>query len=447
MNVLLITTYNRPEYLAECFKSLKEANIPRDVTIVIVDDFSQDARTLELIQKFSVAGVKCFKLFKNVNEGIRSSLKYGYDFSWNLGAKNVINLDGDAIVKKDFIQKIITLKEQFPENVISGFNSKNKNKDGSLRNPIIEEKDTFILKKYANGINMCINKSQYDSYVLPALLKVGNWNFNTSSADPKPVIVTRPSVVQHIGINSSMGHNEDPDVACDFKDLYLPQVTLFGTDCRDPKGMLRAAEISCRNIDFGKVKIITEPCLFNGRKEYSKFYIKELTNYIDTEYVLIIHTDGYVINPSAWSDEFLEYDYIGATWAYKDNMNVGNGGFSLRSKKLLDILSKLDLEEYHPEDDIICRKLRPMLESKYGIRFASEEIANRFSIEAYGSAVFNGGNKYSGQFGFHSVHIDYSESNLPKEILYIKEKEHKVAEPIVPIVDRRSTRKNVYRRY
>ena len=32
----------------------------------------------------------------------------------------------------------------------------------------------------------------------------------------KKFIVTKPSVVQHIGIKSIMGHNETIDVACDF---------------------------------------------------------------------------------------------------------------------------------------------------------------------------------------------------------------------------------------
>ena len=66
-----------------------------------------------------------------------------------------------------------------------------------------------------------------------------------------------------------------------------------------------------------------------------------LKKYIDTDFCLIIQGDGFVIHPENWTDEFLKYDYIGAPWrnlAHYSFIRVGNGGFSLRSKKLLKIL-------------------------------------------------------------------------------------------------------------
>lgn len=50
--------------------------------------------------------------------------------------------------------------------------------------------------------------------------------------------------------------------------------------------------------------------------------IKELNKYIETDYVLIVQYDGFILNPKAWMDEFLEYDYIGAPWWYTDNYNI-----------------------------------------------------------------------------------------------------------------------------
>lgn len=191
--------------------------------------------------------------------------------------------------------------------------------------------------------------------------------------------------------------------------LQLPSVTLFGIDQHDPIGIAKAAEISQIGVDFGAVNIITKHDYFRGREGYSKFCINDMSAHIHTPHVLIIHADGYVLNPNAWSDDFLQYDYIGATWWYKDNMNVGNGGFSLRSKKLLDILEGLDLNRYHPEDDVICRGIRKYLETNHGIKFATEEVANRFSIEAYGVED----KRYNGAFGFHGKHVDFSMSNLP----------------------------------
>lgn len=191
--------------------------------------------------------------------------------------------------------------------------------------------------------------------------------------------------------------------------LQLPTVTLFGIDQHDPAGIMKAAEISQRGVEFGAVKIITQHDYFRGREGYSKFCISNMAEHIQTGYVLIIHADGYVLNPAAWDNEFLKYDYIGATWWFKDNMNVGNGGFSLRSKKLLDILAKLELDRYHPEDEVICRGIRKYLEAEHGIKFAPEEVANRFSIEAYG--VID--KQYNGAFGFHGSHVDFTGAKLP----------------------------------
>lgn len=197
--------------------------------------------------------------------------------------------------------------------------------------------------------------------------------------------------------------------------ISLPNVTLFGIDSFDPSGLLRAAEICQRGIKFGKVKMITDDLFTKGgtphqrREDYSRFCIQDMAKYITTSHVLIIHPDGYIQDPTKWNDDWLQWDYIGATWGYKDNMNNGNGGFCLRSKKLLDILARTELTNYHPEDDIICRQLRPWLEQKFSIKFAPEEVCNKFSIEAYGVNHFidSGGfraNTYTDQFGFHGKH-------------------------------------------
>ena len=74
-------------------------------------------------------------------------------------------------------------------------------------------------------------------------------------------------------------------------------------------------------------------------REYSRFVIKDLLRDIATDFVQIIQWDGYVINGPAWTNEFLDYDYIGARWWFrKHDRNVGNGGFSLRSRRLLEAL-------------------------------------------------------------------------------------------------------------
>ena len=398
---LVIPMYNRPEYVRRCFDSLSKLTVKPDL-FVLVDDGS----TVEL-PAFDGHWIK------QKNGGVKSALLTGIEYAFDNGADLVINLDSDAIVKPDFVDRVVEL-HQSSGLITSGFNNP--------KEPILHD----CIKRHANGINMCFDRKQYEAYIKPALLKkTGNWDYYSSESAGK-VAITIPSCVQHIGMISSMGHT-GADRAHDFKTLSLPDVTLFGIDSHDVAGIKRAAEISQRDIEFGAVKIITDDLFTKGgsneqrREDYSKFMIKHLTEHFNTSHVLTIHADGYVLNADAWDNDWLQYDYIGATWFYKDNMNVGNGGFSLRSKKLCDILASYDLAggHYHPEDHHICRTYRPALES-LGIKFAPEEVANRFSIEAY--SVPAPANKWSGQFGFHSVHADLT--MLPEDLRYRKNQVH-----------------------
>jgi len=178
--------------------------------------------------------------------------------------------------------------------------------------------------------------------------------------------------------------------------LDLSNVTLCSIDCLTPVLAAEAINLSSNSIDFGDSILFSDVLIGKGfrtelipkiesREAYSKFVIEDLPSYISTEFALIVQWDGYVTCPDAWDPDFLAYDYIGATWPSnfsKDGFNVGNGGFSLRSKKLMDLILDLEIDEDYSinEDEIICKLLRPTLE-KNGIKFATEAIANKFSYE------------------------------------------------------------------
>jgi hypothetical protein len=95
-----------------------------------------------------------------------------------------------------------------------------------------------------------------------------------------------------------------------------------------------------------------------------------------------VQWDGFVLHPDAWDDEFLEYDYIGAPWPHHPiEQAVGNGGFSLRSRRLFEAMQDINFVPSHPEDLCICHHNRTMLENRFGIRFAPLDLAERFSYE------------------------------------------------------------------
>lgn len=121
----------------------------------------------------------------------------------------------------------------------------------------------------------------------------------------------------------------------------------------------------------------------NSRDEYSHFMLHGLHNYISTSHVLVVQWDGFVLDGSVWDNSFLDYDYIGAIWGWHAERRVGNGGFSLRSKKLLCSVAKIAPQQMMAlgEDEVICRVLADRLETEHGINFAPENVAKRFAYE------------------------------------------------------------------
>lgn len=181
--------------------------------------------------------------------------------------------------------------------------------------------------------------------------------------------------------------------------LELPNVTLIIADTLNYGESIQSIKKSLLKIKPAAAKFLTDIKAYStkayqsqfeivkidkleGKEAYSRFIIKELNNHFDTDYVLVTQHDGWVLDENAWTSEFFQYDYIGAAWLNNEGPNVGNGGFSLRSKRLQKILAEDDfIKSYHPEDNCICKIYRPYLEENYGITFAPNEIADRFSFE------------------------------------------------------------------
>lgn len=157
----------------------------------------------------------------------------------------------------------------------------------------------------------------------------------------------------------------------------------------------QAIKHSSQEIEFGAIKFVSELPL-RSVSDWSKAVIYDLWRYVDTEFCILVQGDGFIVNPESWRDEFLQYDYIGAPWPLPtDNysyrtpdgeiVRVGNGGTSLRSRRLLTLPFELEFA-WRPyfgnthEDGFLCCHNRRLLQH-YGIRFAPIEVAKWFSRE------------------------------------------------------------------
>ena len=151
-----------------------------------------------------------------------------------------------------------------------------------------------------------------------------------------------------------------------------------------------------------------------GRKKFAgalgEWTLKKLVNYIDTDAVIIVQTDGYAINKAAWTDEFFDYDYIGApfplwlTIFMRGSMfrRVGGAGFSYRSKKFLETTSKMN---YSPDlfwlEDISTSRIYHKEIEKLGCSFAPVDLALKWCIEYRLEDYPNW--KLSDSFGWHGI--------------------------------------------
>jgi hypothetical protein len=159
---------------------------------------------------------------------------------------------------------------------------------------------------------------------------------------------------------------------------------------------------TCETIKIDRI----DDSIYNHQISYSNFILYHLHRYLDSEFVLLMQADGFILNPAAWDDAFLDYDYLGAPWPQelswvRPGRQIGNGGFSLRSRRLTTLTSKL----FYPiayggglhEDFAIGSVAREFLESR-GIRYPSVETALRFSIEKDSPSW----QRPDQSFGFHS---------------------------------------------
>ena len=133
---------------------------------------------------------------------------------------------------------------------------------------------------------------------------------------------------------------------------------------------------------------------------YSRLMLKEVGKHITTDYTMVIQYDGMPTDATKWQDEFLKYDYIGAPWLwFPEDRRVGNGGFSLRSRRVTDLCldDKLvfELGPNEWQEDVHIAVLYKDWMEENGVKFAPIALAKQFSAE-------NPGGKFD-TLGFHGT--------------------------------------------
>jgi hypothetical protein len=194
--------------------------------------------------------------------------------------------------------------------------------------------------------------------------------------------------------------------------LQLPNVTLLVIDTVCHELATRSIAKCVSQADFGDILSYSDQCIWDdsiyiksivGLAGYQEFLWYSVPwQLLKTSHALVVHWDSWILDANMWLPAYLDYDYVGASFfgGSPDGYNVGNGGFSLRSKRLMQCLAD-NREAYplgysRPEDFIICREHRRQLEA-FGFKWAPENVANVFAFDTRKPSPD------SRHFGFHGL--------------------------------------------
>lgn len=206
--------------------------------------------------------------------------------------------------------------------------------------------------------------------------------------------------------------------------IALPEITLLCVETRNPELALWAIERCIKEVRFSSVVLLTNLDLISQKKpyinyvqspkihsieDYSDLLLTCIEGYVEGTHVLVMQWDSFIVNSNLWQKDFLDYDYIGAVWPHHPEYSVGNGGFSLRSRKLLQAMKQPGFVKRHPEDYCICVDNREFLQERCNIRFAPPEIAEQFSVER---SPWHQSFGFHGLFNFGKVLDDYQISSF-----------------------------------
>ncbi|MEI6865949.1 DUF5672 family protein [Flavicella sp.] len=137
--------------------------------------------------------------------------------------------------------------------------------------------------------------------------------------------------------------------------------------------------------EYKNIKYINLNVINLDIEGYNKIMLsKHFWSNFKSDKILIFQTDAITFKPL--DEKFLLYDYIGAPWKKhirkKNKVNVGNGGLSIRSKKMMLAIIEQDIprKKNMPEDVYICQIIK---KQKYNLAifnkafdFATENVIN-----------------------------------------------------------------------
>ena len=212
---IMIPTFNRPEYLKYTLFSLARSDLDVcKIAVVIFDDGSEEY-TENLIRKFTIEGVPIIKIFINrlklvtQNEytilpgsAFPLTIRYGCEILFHIGAYYVMNTDSDTMFTKNWLSILTRALRHIVEEhfILAGFRCA----DSFHR--VIHEGDVMGQLASFGGANYTCNRPTFFNFLKDHINDYAfDWALSAvCNQNHLPIYLTKPSLVQHIGVHSSI---------------------------------------------------------------------------------------------------------------------------------------------------------------------------------------------------------------------------------------------------
>jgi hypothetical protein len=219
---IVIPTFGRLEYVSKSLESLRDSNLSKNDTLIVIVDESNTKEvdkdkeeTKEWIEKFDIDGIAIIKIFKNRHGNMFDSLLIGLDLIYQK-CKYVMNLDSDTIHKKGWLDNVKYVYElvenDYPSKliVVTGYNSNH--------HEIEEKRERYIIKKSLGGCHLFFRSIDYVNYLRYTLIS-NKWDTNLYEQVKRlggVLVSTNPSTIEHIGEISSVRSEKNTDKSIDY---------------------------------------------------------------------------------------------------------------------------------------------------------------------------------------------------------------------------------------
>ena len=221
---IIVPFYSRAEYVIPFLNSLKHTKLDDCLLLFMDESLTKDVNddhveVNRLVREFHLDNVSLIKIYKNKHGNMFDSILYGMDLLYNY-CDFLSTIDSDTIHNKNWIETLFKsydacVKDHPGDDILlSGFNVVTK------RHSIVEKRDKYILKNSVGGCHMFFSKMMYIKSIRRCLMS-HKWDSNIIESIKEfgtKIITTNPSVIQHIGVTTSIDRCDDGthDVAADF---------------------------------------------------------------------------------------------------------------------------------------------------------------------------------------------------------------------------------------